>query len=540
MKRFAALVRKLFGTAPPTTMQPEESTSAALLGEPKRNLQVSASTMAQASADSKLREGKYPWKMPSIPPGVLPPGVNKIAMDDAMVPNYGWAMNSAFAEGMEFFGYSYLAELTQRAEYRRPTEIVAKNMTRKWIKFTVEGDDDKTDKLDEIKKMFDILQVQDKFRQVAEQDGYFGRSQIYLDVGADIDDRTELMTPLSDTKEKVGKGKKGLKRLIVIEPLWTYPNQYNTTDPLLPDYFKPKSWFIMGKEVHDSRLLTFVSRPVPDILKPAYSFGGLSLTQISKPYVDNWLRTRQAVSDLVHSFSVMGIKTNLSTVLAGGTDPGIFDRINLFNKMRDNRGTMIIDKDAEDFFNVSAPLGTLDALQAQAQEHMAAVNGIPLIVLFGITPTGLNATAEPELDVFEQWTAAQQETLFRRNLTRILNLVQLTLFGEIDPDISFQFEPLGVQNELEVAQTQKTRMETHAIGIEANIITNEEARRSVAADEDTPYAGLDVDDVPEPPAEEPPTMGGFPGAAAGNSAAKEEGGTPPPKTNGSAPPKGAH
>ncbi|MGF6605041.1 hypothetical protein P3T23_009802, partial [Paraburkholderia sp. GAS448] len=48
------------------------------------------------------------------------------------------------------------------------------------------------------------------------------------------------------------------------------------------------------------------------MLKPAYAFGCLSLSQIAKPYVDNWLRTRQSVSDLLHSFSTMVLKTNLA------------------------------------------------------------------------------------------------------------------------------------------------------------------------------------------------------------------------------------
>ncbi|WP_163505183.1 anti-CBASS protein Acb1 family protein, partial [Escherichia coli] len=73
--------------------------------------------------------------------------------------------------------------------------------------------------------------------------------------------------------------------------------------PLAADYYKPQSWYVMGKEVHASRFLSFVSRPVPDVLKAAYNFGGLSLSQIAEPYVDNWIRTRDSVGDMVHSYS---------------------------------------------------------------------------------------------------------------------------------------------------------------------------------------------------------------------------------------------
>ncbi|WP_163360700.1 anti-CBASS protein Acb1 family protein, partial [Klebsiella aerogenes] len=74
---------------------------------------------------------------------------------------------------------------------------------------------------------------------------------------------------------------------------------YNTTNPLAADWYKPALWYVQGRPVHATRLLTFVGREVPDLLKPAYSFGGLSMSQMAKPYVDNWLRTRASVADLI-------------------------------------------------------------------------------------------------------------------------------------------------------------------------------------------------------------------------------------------------
>jgi len=59
------------------------------------------------------------------------------------------------------------------------------------------------------------------------------------------------------------------------------PDETTTaTTPSEADWYRPSEWFVMGKQIHATRLLTFVGREVPDILKPAYSFGGLSMTQI--------------------------------------------------------------------------------------------------------------------------------------------------------------------------------------------------------------------------------------------------------------------
>ena len=474
-------------------------------------------------------------------PGVAPQGEDiAIAMDSAG----DWAMlSSTMSEGLSFMGYPYLSELTQRPEYRRPSEILANEMTRKWIRFQATGDTDKSDKLAAIEAEFKRLNVQDVFRQAAEHDGFFGRAQIYIDTG-DTGDADELKFPLSASKYKIRRG--GIKRLKVIEPMWTYPDAYNSSDPLRDDFYRPTSWFVFGKRVHASRMLTMVSREVPDILKPAYAFGGLSLSQMAKPYIDNWLRTRQSVSDAINNFSTTVLQTNMGAVLNGGAANDMLARARLFTTVKANNGLMILDKDAEDLKNVSMPLSGLDHLQAQAQEHMSAVTGIPLVVLLGITPSGLNASSEGELQTFYAWIESQQEAQFTGHLSKLLNLVQLSLFGEIDPEIGFKFNPLRVLSDKEQADVRKTEMDTDAAGIQAGILDPHEARVRLASDEDGPYASLDLEHDPEPPQGEDPNdpngggqPGGLFGGDPGGAGPDDQGGGAPDDRGGDQPPGGA-
>ena len=106
------------------------------------------------------------------------------------------------------------------------------------------------------------------------------------------------------------------------------------------------------------------------------------MTQMAQPYVDIWLRTRESVGEIIHAFSVMVLTTNLATTtMPGGSGGGggdVLARLELFNMLRDNQGVFVIDKATEEFKNVSAPLGGLDHLQAQAQEHLC-VTGDALI-----------------------------------------------------------------------------------------------------------------------------------------------------------------
>src|SRR6266702_5915970 len=258
-------------------------------------------------------------------------------------------------------------------------------MTREWIEFKSAGEDDKTEKIEKLNDAIKKFKVQKVLRKAIEHDAFFGRSHIYIEA-CDPDDRDELQSSIGDGRNAISKLKiklSGLKALRNIEPVWCYPTRYNSNDPLKYDWYKPITWFVMGKEVHHTRLLTLVTREIPDLLKPAYSFGGLSMSQMVKPYVDNWLRTRQSVADLIHSFSVFVLSTDLATTLQMDGEE-LFKRLDLFTNLRDNRGVMALNKETEEFNNVSAPLGTLDQLQAQTQEHIAAIARIPLVKLLGI------------------------------------------------------------------------------------------------------------------------------------------------------------
>jgi uncharacterized protein len=489
------------------------STALVAVPQPKRTLaRADPEMMAALLAAQETKPDISPWAVAEPAPGVVPQGAAVMAQDDQLTSLYAFAQSGFYGEGLRWPGYPYLAELAQRPEYRRISETIAREMTRKWITLTAVGDDDKTKEIARLEAAFKKYHVQDLFRRASELDGFFGRAQIYIDTGAS-DDPDELKTILRRNKAKIGKGR--LRGLRVIEPIWSYPTGYNADDPLREDYYRPKSWYIRGREVHTSRLLTFVSREVPDLLKPAYSFGGLSMSQMAQPYVENWLRTRQSVSDLLHSFSVSVLSTNMAATYAENGTTGLINRAKMFNMLRDNRSLMMLDKEQEEFANVSAPLGTLDHLQAQAQEQMASVSGIPLVVLLGITPSGLNASSDGEVRTFFSYIESQQEQFYTPHLNRILEIIQLSELGEIDPGITFKFNPLWQLDEEKSAAVRKQNADTAIEYINAGVLSPLEERTRIAADEGSLYPSLDVNDLPEPPGDPgmgDPGMGGDPDA----------------------------
>jgi hypothetical protein len=123
---------------------------------------------------------------------------------------------------------------------------------------------------------------------------------------------------------------------------------------------------------------------------------------------------------------------------------------------------------------------------------MASVSNIPLIYLLGITPSGLNATAEDEITVFAEYIRSMQESMFTENLKTVFDVIQLSEFGNIDPGIGFEYEDLTEMDLLDMAMIRKTEAETDAVYVTNAIIAPDEVRERLAADEGSPYHSLEV------------------------------------------------
>lgn len=523
---------------------------------------------ARYAVQKAKRPETNPFQLPKFPEKAIPPAaVGTMAMDNALTSNLSFAANAWLAdtsvgglagEGLLFLGYAYLSELAQRPEYRVMSETIADDATRKWINFDVVGDEKKqkedrerdpagyderlgdpderkkrvasAGKTDKVKALQDDqlrLEVKDKFYEQCRNDGFFGRSHLFLDIRTTDSDEindAELKIPIGDSRDATSKGKcpigafKGLK---TIEPVWVYPLMYNAINPLRKDWYNPQVWYVQGQEIHGSRLPTFIGHPVPDMLKPAYAFGGLSLTQMSKPYVDRWLTTVTSVNQLIHSFSVMVLMTDLSTLMQPGNVGALLARVAMFNMLRDNQGTFVVNKNTEEFKNVSASLSGLHELQAQAQEHMASINRIPLVKFTGIQPAGLNASSEGEIEVYDDTIGAYQSRFADPNLRRVINFQQLSLWGEIDPEITHRWEPLRPMSQEEKGKKEKAAAERNQIYVDMGAISPEEVRQVIIDDKDLPYTSLNPNDIPEPP--EPEVPPGMPGAGPGAGAAEVPG-----------------
>lgn len=416
-----------------------------------------------------------------------------------------------------FMGYGALQNLAQNGMVRACIETVADDMTRAWIEFTQEDAEDAepdSERLAQIKKESDRLKLQDVMHDACCMTGYYGGCLLYLDTGAVGPD---LTLPLYLEKWGSEASHSGFLRAVrVLDPVNCFPGDYNSIDPLRKDFYIPKTWWILGREVHASRLIRVFANEPPLLCKPAYNFLGIPQAQILWDYIAHFQANRDAANRLLDKFSTFVFKTDVAPFFNGSKDlSGLDYRMAMIARGRKNDAVIAVDKESEDVVKLETPLAGVSEIVRQSLEHVACLNRTPAVKLLGISPSGFNATGESDLRNYYDHIRSQQEKVLRPVLQQILKAIQFSLFRKIDKGLSFDFCPLSEEDEGAKVQTQTAKIQNICTVLDRDIIDAEEARQMLIADPDSGFNGLDPE-LPEPPeGEEGDPMQGLMGGGGG-------------------------
>ena len=399
-----------------------------------------------------------------------------------------------------FAGYGLLSSISQEALVRAGVETIADEMTRKFVKFRYDVDDGREDhekELSELEEESEKYKIKERFNEAAQKDGYFGGCLVYIDVG-ELDNEEAEEPLVLDTKTF----KKGmLKGFKVIEPINIYPGEYNTTDPTDEHYFNPEYWYVLGKRYHASRFLYFAGNTVPILLKPAYNFFGIARAQLALDYIAHFVENRESAQELLNKFSLTCWKTDMSQVLAGESCNDLVKRVRMFNKMKSNNGTLVVDKEQEDIMQINTPLGGVRDIVEMSLNLLTAVWRIPKIKYIGEGEGGLNASSKEQMRSFYDFILSQKEKMFTEPMEKVLKILQLNMGKEINESIGFEFPSLVEMDDSEIASLNKLKADTAVSLINAGVVSQEEVRQNLSMDKHSGFSMIDVDDVPEQPEE---------------------------------------
>lgn len=274
--------------------------------------------------------------------------------------------------------------------------------------------------------------------------------------------------------------------------------------------------------VHWTRVLQFDGPETTDIQKARNYGWNDSLVQIVYDDVRRFMSGLDDASLLIRDF-VQGVLqvTDLTNILTGSKAAieKWRQRLDAMDMTRHSLNTMLLDKE-EQYTKVSSSVAGISDIIQRLMDQVCVAADMPATVLFGKSPSGLNASGESEMRIwYDGCTADQRETLAPAVELVTAIVVQCKDYdGPKLTDIEVQFAPLFKPTMKEEAEMRYSMAQSDQIYINTGVLSEDEVAVSRFGGDD--YS-LETELVfPRDPAK-PPEPEPEPAPATGNK--------PPPK-----------
>lgn len=235
--------------------------------------------------------------------------------------------------------------------------------------------------------------------------------------------------------------------------------------------------------VHESRVLRFEGRDVTEWtrLNNTNGWGDSDLIKVYdrlRGLGEGYAGVEHMLGDFV--VSILRIN-NLQGLIASGKENLVRRRLDLMDMSRSILNTVLLDQN-EDFQRLAMPVGGVDTVLDKLVQLLSGVTGIPVTILMGESPAGLNATGASDVRRYYDMIAARQENRLQPNLEKLVRLIMAQTEGpfsgrEID-GWKIEFNPLWQPTEAEIVDMRNKQAATDQTYIDSGVLSPQEVRES--------------------------------------------------------------
>ena len=351
---------------------------------------------------------------------------------------------------------------------KKIVSLPAGDMVREW--FTVDGDPD-----GDIIKRLELLKTKSMFEKALNWSRLFGGSVLFMGID---DGQSDPILPLNENN---------------IRSI-SFLKEYDRHHAVKYEYYKDKTQEKYGEveiydiypeqgasfRVHESRILRFDGEMIPQDFASNVDHWGLSVLESVYSRLRGIGETYLDIEHIISEFIIGVLKIeNLAELIASGEEQQIKTRLNLIDLSKHIINTVLLDS-TEDMQRVSSTVTGLPDLISKMEQALSAVCGIPQTLLFGDSPSGLNATGESDLRIYYDKISTAQETKMSDNLNRLISLILMEKGSNIsvENDWKINFTSLWQPTEKELAETRKIQSETDTKYFEIGVLSANEIRES--------------------------------------------------------------
>lgn len=304
----------------------------------------------------------------------------------------------------------------------------AQHMLRELPKINL-GDSDLADATQALQSQLDELNAYEKIVEAMTWEAVFGGAAILI--GAD--DGQNPAEPLDMLRvDKVDF-------LTVLTPQDLVAASFYD-NPLAPNYGRARTFrFTRSAQVfHESRFIVF--RGGTTTIKRRQTLQGWGASKLDNVYdtLRVYNATWVALAEMLQSASigVFGM-SNLEEMTAAKGSEAVIARLQLLDKGKSIVNSMLIDKESESFDWATRNFGGVAEITDRVTVRLAAAAEIPVAILVGREPSGLNATGEADVrNWYDQVAAMRKDHLH----PRLEYLIKIMLTAREGPTSGFEPE----------------------------------------------------------------------------------------------------
>lgn len=293
--------------------------------------------------------------------------------------------------------------------------------------------------------------------------------------------------------------KKGSYRgMVQIDPYWLAPelDMEDSASLLSQHFYEPTYWNINGRRYHRSHFI--ISRngaDLPDILKPAYYYGGIPTTQLIYERVYAAERVANESPMLAMSKRLFALRTDLTK--AAGNLAQFKAKIRQWSDFMQNFGIKVIGQ-GEEIQLHDTSLADLESVIRNQYELVAAAAHVPASKLLGTSPTGgLGNTGQYEIDSYHEFLETIQDEALTPLIERHTTCCQRSEGISIDTEYDIEWNALDVLGEEEQANVDKTKADTANVYSQIGAINGMDVRTKLIEDPKSGYNNLKDIELPD-------------------------------------------
>jgi hypothetical protein len=247
-----------------------------------------------------------------------------------------------------------------------------------------------------------------------------------------------------------------------------------------------------GAVVHESRCLVWPGQPTTEDRRRVLNGWEDSVIQRTYEALRQIGENYSASSMLLGRISQAIYKIrDFYAMIAGNREDVLRRRMDIIEQSRSRSRAILLDTE-ESFENVSQPMSGVENVIDRSILRLASAARIPVSVLMGQSPQGMNASAEGDLEIWADEVLAWQRLELRPRHERLTKLMLLAKDGPtagVEPEFwLIRYRALRTPRPIDLAQVRSLETSTDVARINAGLVTPE----AVALARFSPGSGGDL------------------------------------------------